>query len=217
LSKNIETDLNVYGNIGIGKVADVPLHSIGTQILERESVAAISAKNVLQFTKNGGSSTTPSAIVITLPVGWVNTMIRVEIKGFNYTANTGPWDVVLFGYLRSLSSSWFNQAATITGRAPFSRIRVGYNGTNAVIILGETNTAWSWTRFAVDILSAHQNNYQLAASGLWTAELTDDLSAYSVVAECPIIPAAILPTNRIDGGHAGSVYTAVQRIDGGGA
>ena len=89
-----------------------------------------------------------------MPQGWTKTFQRITIKGYNYRSKQGAWECVIGGYNYSgAPNGWVNYSAEIRGNAPFSIVKLGYDGSKCVILLGTTNTEWCYAKVAIsDIL-----------------------------------------------------------------
>ena len=108
-----------------------------------------------------GNSGVTGAIKITLPVSWSNTMMRMTIKVYDYSANKS-FTVVCGGYNYGPSSAWINEFAYIESQGGVDvnySVRFGYDGSKCVIYIGELTTVWSYPKVYV-------TDVQLGFSGL---------------------------------------------------
>lgn len=92
------------------------------------------------------SDTHSGCITITLPAGIGNTMVSMWIDVYNYSTQTS-FSVHCGGYTYSNSTWQHNPFAVVYGAN--HRVRLGHNGTNFVIYIGETNSVWSYPQVSV--------------------------------------------------------------------
>ena len=98
-----------------------------------------------------GNSGTTGAIKITLPVSWTNTMMRMTIKVYDYSANDS-FTLVCGGYNYAPSSAWINEFAYIESAGNVDvnyTIRMGHDGSKCCIYIGELTTVWSYPKVYV--------------------------------------------------------------------
>lgn len=93
-------------------------------------------KPVADYRCNDGGKT--GAITITLPATIGNTMISLWIDVYNYVADT-LFSVHIGGYTYNNSTWTHNPSAMVYGAD--HKIRLGHNGTNFVIYIGELNSS----------------------------------------------------------------------------
>ncbi|WP_449602464.1 phage tail-collar fiber domain-containing protein [Paenibacillus sp. Marseille-Q9583] len=114
----------------------------------------------------GNTNSVTGTIKITLPVGYTSAMLNIKIRGYNYTASGGSWELNLGGYNFS-GGSWGNVSAEITGKPPFNNVRFAYDGSKCCILLGATSTIWAYPQIEIsEVVASHSG-----ASGLgsgWT-------------------------------------------------
>ena len=94
-------------------------------------------KNVAQFS----STSTTWVMKITMAKSWSNTMWVTTIKWYDYSW-TWPWEVVVSWYNHAGSTNWSRATAEIRWKAPFTKVRLGHDGTKNIILLWETTTSW---------------------------------------------------------------------------
>jgi hypothetical protein len=90
------------------------------------------------YYKNDASGQT-GAFRITWPItAGQNAMVHLTIRGYDYAANTGPWEVHIGGYDNS-SGAWNNQSAYSTGAPPFDVVyfETDNTTTNHYVRLGD--------------------------------------------------------------------------------
>ncbi|MCI5054846.1 MAG: hypothetical protein MRY83_01990, partial [Flavobacteriales bacterium] len=160
---NLVVDGNIQGN---GSMT----HNGGT-VYRYENLA----------TYNSGSSSVTGSMKITLPKSWSNTMMNVTIKGYNYNGTTGHWEVKIGGYNYSGSSSWVNTSAEISGRPPFSQVRLAHDGTNCIILLGNTASTWNYPKIQVTNMMAGHSQYNSGWGSGWSiAPITSESGITSI-------------------------------------
>lgn len=119
------------------------------------------------------TSTVTGALAITLPVGMVNTMLRMTIQIYEYATNES-FTVFCGGYTYGTGNTWANSPfAYIIGNPGTNRqftVRFGYTaGGKAVIYIGETNSTWSYPQvFVTDVQLGYSGQSASYRSG-WTA------------------------------------------------
>lgn len=87
------------------------------------------------------------AITIILPTGIANTMVSMWIDVYNYVTNTS-FSVHVGGYTYHPDSTWkYNPFGMVYGANHV--IRLGHNGTNFVIYIGETTSTWKYPQISV--------------------------------------------------------------------
>lgn len=97
------------------------------------------------------------AITIALPASISNTMVSMWIDVYNYSTNTS-FSVHVGGYTYTNSTWQHNPFAMVYGAT--HTIRLGHNGTNFVIYIGETNSTWNYPQISVrDVILGHQPAY----------------------------------------------------------
>jgi hypothetical protein len=138
-----------------------------------QNSSILTYKNVHSYTDSGNPDTGTYALV--LPKLGSNTMLRIRIVGYNYGSTTGAWEATISGFNYS-SLAWINYSAEIKGNAPFSSIRLANNGTNNVILLGNTSTTWYYPKIVVEEVIAGYSNYTGWDTG-WSSSFIVDESA----------------------------------------
>ena len=162
--------INQLGNVGIGTTSPGAKLDVDGNIIVSGGVS--NEDTGVRVTNPGGasfitqSSSIAGAIKITLPQGGVNTMIRMEVKVYEYLTNES-FTVQCGGYLNT-GNSWFNEYAYIESSAKDDRnftVRFGYNGSKGVIYIGELSSFWGYPQvFVTEFQGGFQNptalNYQ---------------------------------------------------------
>ena len=101
-------------------------------------------KPVAEFRTQDNTFT--GAIAIALPAGISNTMVSMWIDVYNYVTNTS-FSVHVGGYTYNNETWQHNPFAMVYGAN--HTVRLGHNGTNFVIYIGETNSTWSYPQISV--------------------------------------------------------------------
>lgn len=97
------------------------------------------------------------ALTITLPANINNTMVSMWIDVYNYVTNTS-FSVHVGGYTYN-NSTWADSPFGMVYGADHV-IRLGHNGTNFIIYIGETNTTWHYPQVSVrDVIIGYTPSY----------------------------------------------------------
>lgn len=114
----------------------------------RAGDAMILAPNGGYFKDTASSKT--GALKITLPQLWSNTMLRFVVDIYDFSANNGV-SYYIGGYNYSVSSAWVYVFAYSDGVGDKSNltVRFGHDGSKACIVIGETNTVWSYPKVSI--------------------------------------------------------------------
>ena len=126
-------------------------------------------RSVLGFYAGDGAAT--GTIKITLP-RQDTTMMVITIIGYNYSIECGFWKLIIGGFVTTpgWSGSGARNNMQIFGRAPFTSVRLGYDGSNPVILLGVITSTWSYGSFEItDVLASY--NHTSGWNTGWTATL----------------------------------------------
>ena len=142
----------------------------GSGHLRANSVISSSNRQAMNCAHWSASGTSTGAVKITLPgsAGSVHSMPIIKIYTYQYSS-TAHVVYTISGHDWSTASNWYNNRVTSEGGPPLA-VRLGHDGTNYCIIIGETNTSWSYGSATVE-LKAHPSYYnanQNFTTG-WTA------------------------------------------------
>ncbi len=165
-------------NIGVGtKTPNSKLTVNGAILTSQPGITLNTYRSVATYS----SGTLTGTLKIALPKSWSNTMLQIKINGYNYSSNLGPWELLVGGYNHT-STNWYNYSATVSGKAPFSRVRLAHDGSVNVILLGNTTTVWSIPKVQVTEVVAGYSNVTGWGDG-WTISIISDESGISNIFE----------------------------------
>jgi fibronectin-binding autotransporter adhesin len=211
LAGNLTVDTNTFfvdatnNRVGIGTVTP-------TAALEVNGAIARTGTNSRTYSNlhvNGWGGAQTGTLVIRMPNGWNNTMMSLRISGYSYTANTGAWELVVGGYNYTTIPAWINTSAQISGRAPFTSVRLGYDGTNMLILLGTTSDTWQYPRIVVNEMLTSANNWD----GTWTSSFVTDESTYTNIVTPPTQQALYSNTAFMQNGNSYGVAATLGTND----
>ena len=146
--------INSSGNVGIGTTNPGAKLDVAGNIIVSGGVS--NENDGVRVTNPGGasfitqSSSIAGAIKITLPQGGINTMMRMEVKVYEYLTNES-FTVQCGGYSAG-TSQWYNEYAYIESSAKDDRnftVRFGYDGSKSCIYIGELSSTWSYPQVFV--------------------------------------------------------------------
>ena len=148
------TAANGAGNVGIGTTSPGAKLDVAGNIIVSGGVS--NENDGARVTNPGGASfitqtsSVAGAIKITLPQAGINTMMRMEVKVYEYLTNES-FTVQCGGYSAG-TSQWYNEYAYIESSAKDDRnftVRFGYDGSKSCIYIGELNSTWSYPQVFV--------------------------------------------------------------------
>lgn len=118
------------------------------------------------------TSSVTGAIAVTLPVGMLNTMIRMTIRVYEYVTNES-FDIYCGGYTYNVGNTWTNNPfAYIVGNPSIDRrfaVRFGYTaGGKAVVYIGELASTWSYPQVFVTDLQCGYSGQAVTYTTGWT-------------------------------------------------
>lgn len=130
-----------------------------------KGISKTEAQNKIHIVSPGGGSYATStskitgALKIQLPVSWTSCMLNFNVDIYDY-ATSRLVTYHIGGYNYSSSSQWVNTAAYSNGTGNKSNltVRFGHDGTHCCVIIGETDTSWSYPQINVrDVYLAYSN------------------------------------------------------------
>lgn len=151
--------------------------------------------NVYAFSTATASYT--GTLKIKLPTVAQNTMMMIRILVFNYVTNKS-FEVIVSGYAYN-KASWINHSAYCSNKNQISRIALGYEGTNPVILLGTTTTKWDYPQVGVTDLLAGYSGQSGWGEDYSLAFITSETGLSGIVT--PAINSG-LDADTLDGNHA---------------
>lgn len=153
-------------------------------------------------------------IQILLPIDWANTMMNIEVEGYNHNPNPGSWNVVLSGYAYLNTTQWYYPTSTLSPNCPFTSVRFAYDSIakKPCILLGITSTSWSAPKIIVKEMlagGALGSLWQYATG--WAVNLLTDESAITGIVSPNIktlatIDSGALTVNNASTGNIRSAY-----------
>lgn len=157
--------------------------NITGSLLGVESLVARSGRinNFLGYLDNSGNPAT-GTICITLPNGWTASMNIYEIWIYEYNTTANASVITIGGYNyngggTASEAKWANIGYHTKGS--YSKgVRVGYNGSKCVILLGTTTTTWNYPKvYLKTIYTGHLN--QTIWGGTSTISLITSETGYT--------------------------------------
>lgn len=151
-----------------------------------ESVVARSGRinNFLSYMDNSGNPA-KGTICITLPNGWISSMNTYEIWVYEYSTATNASVITIGAYNYNgggdtTKAGWVNIGYHTKGS--YSKgVRLAYNGSKCVILLGNTTTTWLYPKvYLKTICTGHSN--QTLWGGTSTISLITSESGYTNIA-----------------------------------
>lgn len=131
---------------------------------------------------SSASASITGTLKIMLPVGWVNSLMNLDIKGFNYATAATNWQATLGGQNANTTSTWLVPSAMLSPNCPFSSVRFGYDTAagKCCILLGTTSTIWQYPKVLVDAMVGHTSP-DTYGSG-WSVSIITDETGITVSA-----------------------------------
>lgn len=131
--------------------------------------------NVLTSYVSQNSDVT-GTLKITMPFGWNNTMMTVEISIFSYTGHSNSKYIVSGYNYNSTSSGWYNEGASVFGTYK-GAARLAYDGSKCCILIGTTTSIWYYPRVTIDKVTIHYSGYTAAWEKGWEVSFITDESS----------------------------------------
>ncbi len=157
--------------------------------------------NVYAFSTATASYT--GTMKIKLPAVTQNTMLMIRILVYNYATNKS-FEVIVSGYAYN-KASWINYSAYCSNKNQISRIVLGYEGTNPVILLGTTATKWDYPQVGITDMLAGYSGQSGWGEGYGLSFVTTETGITGMVT--PTVNSG-LDADTLDGHHASAFAMA---------
>lgn len=117
---------------------------------------------------------------ITMPFGWNNTMMTVEISIFSYSSHSNSKYIVSGYNYNSTSSGWYNEGSSVFGTYK-GAARLAYDGSKCCILIGTTDSIWHYPRVTIDKVTIHYSGYTATWEKGWEISfITDESNITSI-------------------------------------
>ena len=135
--------------------------------------------NVLTSYVSQNSDVT-GTLKITMPFGWNNTMMTVEISIFSYNGHSNSKYIVSGCNYNSTSSGWYNEGSSVFGTYK-GAARLAYDGSKCCILIGTTDSIWHYPRVTIDKVTIHYSGYTATWEKGWEVSfITDESNITSI-------------------------------------
>ena len=126
------------------------------------------------------SSDITGTLKITMPFGWNNTMMTVEISIFSYSGHSNSKYIVSGYNYNSTSSGWYNEGSSVFGTYK-GAARLAYDGSKCCILIGTTDSIWHYPRVTIDKVTIHYSGYTATWEKGWEVSfITDESNITSI-------------------------------------
>lgn len=126
------------------------------------------------------SSDITGTLKITMPFGWNNTMMTVEISIFSYNGHSNSKYIVSGYNYNSTSSGWYNEGSSVFGTYK-GAARLAYDGSKCCILIGTTDSIWHYPRVTIDKVTIHYFGYTATWEKGWEVSfITDESNITSI-------------------------------------
>lgn len=122
------------------------------------------------------SSDITGTLKITMPFGWNNTMMTVEISIFSYNGHSNSKYIVSGYNYNSTSSGWYNEGSSVFGTYK-GAARLAYDGSKCCILIGTTDSIWHYPRVTIDKVTIHYSGYTATWEKGWEVSFITDESS----------------------------------------
>lgn len=126
------------------------------------------------------SSDITGTLKITMPFGWNNTMMTVEISIFSYNGHSNSKYIVSGYNYNSTSSGWYNEGSSVFGTYK-GAARLAYDGSKCCILIGTTDSIWHYPRVTIDKVTIHYSGYTATWEKGWEISFITDESSITNV------------------------------------
>lgn len=136
--------------------------------------------NFLAYYDSGTTSTVTGTICITLPNGWTSSMNIYEIVLYEYNdLNCSIINIGAYNFTSS-SSAWHQHKYNTKGNYN-KGVRLAYNGSKCVILLGNTTTTWSYPKVFLRTVYAGHSKQNSWDDGYTISVLTNESGYTNIV------------------------------------
>ena len=156
---------------------------------------------------NSVSETVTGTFCITLPNGFNSSMNLYEIDIYEYAADTARNNatITIGGYNYSGSKEWFRSGYRTSGGYN-KGVRLAYDGSHCVILLGKTTSTWSYPQvFLRQVLTGFSS--QATWYGGYTISVLTSESGLSYITNPPLASQFFGPVNASSISSSGSIST----------
>lgn len=138
---------------------------------------------------------------ITLPIGWTNNYLTIDVDFFNYSASPNISNVPIYGKLTvtgmNYSIEWRGASSTVIGSLVSKSVKLGYDGEKCCILIGDADTSWNLRGLNVSrVLAGNADNRLITG---WDAEIIEDVLITNIYE--PILN-RYFDVDTVDGHHA---------------
>ena len=177
-------------NITVGDSSKLPLTGgqMTGRITRTVGTGAAAWKTIdSPITTAVGVASVTGTMMIKLPVGMNNTMIKLRVSVWNYSANNA-FNLDIAGY--NNSGGWNVTSAQSNG-VDFigSTIRLGSDGTNAYILIGNTATVWNYPKVSItDVELGYSGATDAAWDNPWDVIYSTTETSITGIVNVPLDP-----------------------------
>lgn len=121
---------------------------------------------------NDSQSSCVGILKIVLPKSWTNTMLSFDLINYDYSSlGKSVYHIAGYNY-EGNGGGWYNVQYSIDGKPKSNLVRFGYdtNAGKCCILVGLTNTEWSYPKFAINNLLTGHNSWDNWETG-WSMSI----------------------------------------------
>ncbi|MDF2499299.1 MAG: hypothetical protein K0Q77_13 [Anaerosporomusa subterranea] len=203
--------LDAYTKDGVDATVNIISTSINTKLSTANSIGGViyNYRDVASF--SSAAATTTGILKIMLPVGWINSLMTIDIKGFNYVTASTNWHATLAGQNANTTSTWIATSATLSPNCPVTSVRFGYDTVagKACILLGTASSVWQYPKILISAMVGH-NSPSVYSSGWGVGIITDEtgitVSSTPTIKTLAYVESGALTVNNASTGNTRSGY-----------